>query len=379
MNFQEKEKGIISVVTILAIGIFALGIVMISLTGSVKESAKNFNNKNGEQAFYTAEAAAREGVYQYKGGNFTEGNIPILNKISKEFIQFRTNKPDWPPEVIAEAKNNIGYYRKIIYVMNVNNGEAFNHAIFSESKLTLRGNAKVMNEWSSVFINDDIIFHGEATKTSIAGNVYSTSDDVDFDHVIKGEDGVIKVDDSLLIPDIDLSKYKDETNNDTYFDPKNDNDQDISEYINNKTITSIIYIIDESTTINVDSTSTFFTGNITTEGDLEIKGGTYTAGKDSEDNRLVAIYVDGDLTISGDAIINGVVYVTGETIIKGSNDPGGDAPEINGSLISKGEVEIKNNNVEINYSNTFIGDLQNILGLDSISAAPPTIKSWREE
>ena len=387
MNYQKNEKGIISIVTILTIGLFSFGIATISLTGALKELEKNINNKNGERAFYTAEAAAREGVYQYINGNSNNGDngdIPSLNQISNNSFEIS----GFPRKIVATAKSDKDYFRKIIYEMNVTSGEAFNHAIFSASELDLGGSSLING---SVFTNENIDFTNEGNKIIINGDAYYLTSITDTKK-INPDYEVVKVDTSVPVPIINMdinNPYMTKAKIDgTYFDPTiiigtdkkgKDITQSAADYIkaiaptDPKTYT--IYVAPSAGAFNLQSNTTVFKGNITIDnGNIPdfyqtniINGGTYTAGPGQ-----IAIIVRGNLDIRGGATINGIVYVYGTTTFTGNST-------INGSLISLGDVTTGTGSVEINYDATYIGDLQDLIGLDPVSAAPPTISNWSEE
>lgn len=146
-NFKLNQKGIISSVAILTIGLFALGIAMISLTGAIRETVKNSNNKNGDRAFYIAEAAAGEGAYQYHNklstDLYTGGTPELINQVLAGSISVDDNPANWPyVYVTSEARNK--NLRKIVRKLNVfPASEAFKYATYSESNIDLGGTSDI--------------------------------------------------------------------------------------------------------------------------------------------------------------------------------------------------------------------------------------------
>lgn len=363
MNSINNEKGIISLVVIMTIGLFALATVSVSLVAALNEFAKERDITQSNNTLYASEAAAREGIYQYRESFLDDGDVLALaniNDMQNESVEI--NDLAWPyTEVIARVNNDPGYNRTILYVMNnFPEGEAFNHAVYSENAVTLGGNASVTG---SVLANNDIELSGNA---EINGDAYSLNPIEDTSN-ITGEAFV--TDDFMPVPLIDLSKYSDEAAlAGTFFDNEDDANDYIDDNIKNKTISTNMYVKNVAE-VEITGNDTALTGSIATEGDLKITGGTFTASPNH-----IALIVMGDLRITGSPVINGIVYVAGTTTFSGGT------PVINGSLISSSNITTDiTGNVEIIYDSDYIGELEDILGLVTTSTAKPIISSWKEE
>lgn len=92
-------------------------------------------------------------------------------------------------------------------------------------------------------------------------------------------------------------------------------------------------------------------GTVWVDGDAKITGGTFgsmdttfdLSGNDgSDDSEFTILIIDGDLDLSGNAVINGLVYVTGELKIAGT-------PTVNGTVISENGPNSGNGTLNIVY------------------------------
>ena len=362
IDFKDN-RGVMSLIVILGIGFFILAIGL-TLTGQiVVEIMRNRNTIAGDQSFFTAEAAAREGVYQYRSNASYLGGTPQLinNTVSGEII---VTDIGWPYIEAGGKASNITNRNVIITLNLFPEGEAFDHAIYSQHNLWLSGNTAING---SIFANNSIDINNAAVDVN--GNAFSPNEFDDNFGVIDG-DIVIGVD-PIPQPEIDLTDYINEANaNGTYFMDKND----AQNYLNGQSQTAVVFIEDLGETHIQGGGGTTLNGSLVTKGNLRLSGGTYNATGD-----LAAIIVEGNLRIGGGTTINGIVIVKGNATLVGGGGP--NTINITGALIVLGETNLTslNGNININYDLALASSWQNLTGLILTSSVPSKIKSWREE
>lgn len=343
MTPYNNEKGIISLVAILTIGLFALGLLTISVVGALKESAKNQNSEKGLQSFYSAESAASEAAYQFHNDtSYTGSTVSLINGSTSGSITVDTTTLSWPYLYVIGEADNTTNHREVVYKLVHPEGQAFEYAIYSEDTISLSGNASVYD--GNVFANNDVDISGSAS-------------------INNGE--VVSSDSYIPAPEIDLAPYKSVAElSGKYFDSSDD----AEDYINSKINATYIYIEDDDGDLTkLQGANTSLSGFLVVDGDLQISGGTYTATGNN-----AAIVVEGDLQISGGTVINGVVYVKGSTTFGSGNNV------INGSLISVGATSIADisGNSKIYYNPPPAGVLEILTGL---VPQKPIIDGWEEK
>ncbi|TSD02493.1 MAG: hypothetical protein Athens071424_15 [Parcubacteria group bacterium Athens0714_24] len=359
MPSYKKDKGIISLITILTVGLFSLSAVIISEMGALKELAKNRNNMMGEKSFYAAETATREGAYQYLNNtSYSGGALLSINNVLDSSNIVDDDSLPWPYVEIIGAAENETNHREVIHKITVfPEGQAFSYAVYSQNSISFGGNATVNGD---IFANNNINFNGQSA--TINGNAFSINEIDDTDN-INGEAVLVKS--VISAPQIDTQSYKDvAVFAETFFTSSSDAEN----YINNNTRTAVVFVEDSNET-KIHGTNTKLSGSLVVSGDLEISGGTYTA----TDN-YAAIIVGGNLKISGGAIINGIVYVSGSTAFGGGNNV------INGSLLSTNGASIADitGSTVINFDPDNIGAWQDLEGLITTSTQDPEIVDWLE-
>jgi len=358
MQCNKKEKGVISLIVLLGIGFLALGMAFAISTSTLSELSKNRNTFLGDKAFYTADAAARKGAYNYiANSSYTGGSFELLNGDSASNIIITDPCPSEPYVCVEGQAGNLIANRKAIYKLTkFPEGLSFNYAIFSQNNLNFGGSATVNG---NIFANGNIDFHG--AHASVNGDAFSPGTIDDFPNIggetVEGVDSIPKL-------EIDPQPYRDEAEAaGTLFTPS-----DAESYLNNQAKTAVIYV--EGNT-HMGGNNTNLIGALVVEGSLKVSGGTYTAKED-----YPAIIVQGDLEIAGGAIINGVIYVTGSTSF------GAGGGTINGAIISVGEISQADftGNATINYNPDLIGNWLEFPGIDpGSSTSPPVIINWWEE
>lgn len=363
-NFKKNKSGIINLISVFGIGLFALGAALSIEIGVLTELAKNQNAVASDQVFYTAEANTTEGIYQYINeiettsvSTYTGGATPLLNNTDSNSI---TAEPAaWPYVKVRGSSNNDDTNRAVIHTVTVfPEGQAFDYGVYAQNQLTFGGNITVNG---NIFANDGIEFNGN--NAEINGDAFSPVPITDQDN-INGEavDGL----EPIFPPDIVAGPYKDEAILEgTYFAfPAN-----AEAYLNNFERENIIFV-DSAVKTKIQGANTSLKGSLVTAGDLDLTGGTYTAA-----NNYAAIVVYGNLKIAGGAIINGVVYVKGSTSFGGGNNV------INGSLVSAGGASVTDvtGSATINYDQNLATIWPDLAGLDTTTNEPPKIILWNEE
>jgi hypothetical protein len=358
----EKEKGIISLAVVLSVGFFALSMALVNSLGALTELTKNRNTGFGENAFYNAEAAAREGAYQYIKNYINGNNEPynpenydkIINNNSSAKIDIIEN---WPLAEIVGMAHNQYTLRKVAYIVNVfPEGLAFDHAVFSKNNLNFSGDSFVEG---NIFAENKISFNG--VNAEIDGDAFSTGE-IEPTSNIKGS--INSFSGSIPYPQIDLDSYIEAASNSgTFFDSS----KDAEKYLKGEQ--SGVIFIDQTTKKTSLQDQTSLTGSLVVKNNLDLTGGKYVAS----DNYL-AIIVFGDLKVAGGAEIHGVVYVFGSTSF------GAGGAKIYGSLISIGEINDTEltGTAKIFYDQELTNNWQEIQGLNTVSSVDPIITNWKE-
>lgn len=358
-NKTNKNEGVVTLITVLMVGTLALTLAFTAALGVLSQISKNRNIVSGDQLFYAADAAAREGAHQYindyiasaASPTYSGGTNVLINEADN--ISISVTPLAWPyVEVTGDALNS-AVERSVVYTVNIfPEGQAFDHAIYANDSLNISGSVEVDGD---VFSNGDLNFNG---NPPINGDVYSAGNADTSNNNLNGEaySGVSPI----AAPQVDTDLYKNEAQaNGTYFT----NPSDAENHLANPSNGDVVYVESSGQT---DLQNANLTGAIVTTGDLKITGGTYTASQDH-----FAIIVLGDLHLTGNAVINGVVYVAGETTFSGGG------ATINGALISTQGLSTTNltGNATINYSPQFIFVTED----NTTSSEDPSIVRWREE
>jgi len=324
--YKNNNKGIMSLAVIFVVGFFGLGLALTITMVALVGLNKNYNTNSGNQTFYTAEAAAREGVYQlltknasYSGGNFQK----INNATGTIFIATST----WNATVTATGLNNLSS-RTIIYKINYFPAwQAFSKALYSGNSITLPGNDSMKT------IDGDIY----------AENNVSNIENIDI-HKNVATSGV----EYIPFPTIDR----------------------------NDLLSKTTFATDTSPGLE-----TYLQNNYNSPNEIIFASGTYPSLLTLNNCDLVvkALIVEGDLTISNNSGITGLVYVIGTTTI----DAGGSTKDrIIGSLISLGNIIIENGtgkNSRIYYDENIASAWKDLLGSSTPSGPSFSIIGWQEQ
>lgn len=359
-NFSAKNEGIIGLIAVFTVGIFGLGAVLTMANGAFAGLSKNRHASSGNDVFYAAESAMREGAYQYVGAlSYAGGDSPLLNGVLSNTVEVYAPPEQWPYVTVKGVSSNEQTNRKAVHTITVfPEGEAFEYGIFAENDLSVGGNTEVNG---SIFANSNIDFTGNSAE--INGNAYSPNEISDTDNI--NGDAVSGVN-HIPPPVLKLGPYQDIAEAaGTYFMDSNDAEN----YLNNEAREAVIFV-DDSGTTKIQGSNTSLTGALAVNGDLEISGGTFSAS-----GSYAAVVVNGNLKISGGVVINGVVYVFGSTSFGAGNNV------INGALIAVGDVNVTDvsGNTTINYDPDLAINWKDLTGLNTESVEEPKVILWGEE
>jgi len=378
---KQSQSGIISLLVVLGVGLFALTVVLTVTTGVLSEFNKNHNTVSGDKVFYASEAAVKDVTrdfiadytanrayyIDYAGafaGTYTPDVTLNVNDTTLADVEVTGT---WPFYEIKSKGSNLRTTRNVVQKLTVYSpGLALDFAVFANDDLTMQGNATVNGD---VFSNGDIEFDNNGGGSGGVNGDASAVGNIDDDgDKISGttNDGVTHIDP----PPIDLAPYLTEaTGAGTYYD--NIGDAHTAEaQIKNNDSTGTLYFDVPGEEISLEGNNTKVTGSVVVNGDLNLKGGTYTVGDADND---VAVYVSGDLSFNGNVTINGVIYVEGTTTFGNGN------VELNGSLISVGGTVYISGNVDITFDPAYIPDVAPLIGGAAYSTTDPRIILWREE
>ena len=347
---NRREGGIMSLAVVFVIGFLGLGMMTTISTIALSEINKNINTKSGNQTFYTAEAAAREGIYQYLSYDATSGNFVVpINNIATDSITFLTSTSSrgWAyREVEGNAENNLTNRTVKSTLLLFPSAAAFNHAIYSENDLSITG---------SVDISGNVFSNGTTTcagSSNIDGESYSVGVDNCGTHASHSEGDV----DIIPPPVIDPYSYSDIANcTSTLADVGND-------CLSGPTA-GVVFVDDPLAPPPTEVLNGIdLVGNLTIIGNIKITGGEIVSSND-----YPALIVNGDLTLGGGVEITGIVYVSGNTAFSAGTT------KITGSLISIEGVVDLGGNVTIDY------DMPSAPPGGFATSGVPKIVSWQEQ
>ncbi|MDO8558302.1 MAG: hypothetical protein Q7S09_03900 [bacterium] len=353
---RNPERGVITLMAVLGVGLFALGAALTMATGVLSELATNQDTVAGDQVFYTGESNAGEGAYQYLSTSSYASVAPtLLNDTSTGSVVI---VPLAWPYVRARGHAGNGTTRRIVsrIITVFPEGQAFDYAVYSNEEMNFGGNATVNGD---VYATDEIDFTGASAEVN--GNAFSPGD-VETDNVngfsVTGVD-VIEP------PRIFIEPYRDMAiAAGTHFTST----PLARSFLNNNITHNIAVVVEDIPELKLQN-STSSTGSLVTLHDLELTGGTYTAA-----GGRPAIIVYGNLKIAGGTTINGIVYVEGSTTF------GSGTNTINGSLISVGGASVDvTGNAVINFDPQYVADWDLLPGLDTSTTSTPEVISWGEE
>src|SRR3989344_7508775 len=165
---SDNQKGVIGLLAVMGIGVFALGVSLVASSGAASELASNINLSSGDQAFYSAESGVYEGALQYKNDpdNYTGGTPQLLNNTVSGNIE--ATPLDWPYVKIRSLASGNATDRTVARIFtSFPEGLAFDYAVYAEHQLDIGGNAEINGD---IFANDGIDFTGNSAE--INGDAY---------------------------------------------------------------------------------------------------------------------------------------------------------------------------------------------------------------
>jgi len=358
------ENGSMMLGIVFGLGMLGIGIAASTLLFATNSVTDNAIAGSGVRSLITADSASREGIYRvlkdYADDDvvtFTGTSIPLLNGTASADV---TVSGTWPIYEIKSTSNNPRTTRVVVATLDLfPSAFAFDQAVYTNGSLELTGSGQVNGD---VYATEGIDF--SSGGSNVDGNAYSPNGiDEHNDSSVAGED--IDNYGTVLPPDIDTTPYFTEatTNGDYYADGTT-----AGNVLKNANSAGTFYIDDS---VEIEGATTNLDGTLVVDGDLTLKGGTYTA---DSSNPLV-IYVTGNLTLSGGVEVNGIIFVEGETSVGTGN------AEITGSLISvnSGNSMTVTGSFDVTYDPTYAEDWQDIVGIDTESGTDPSISDWHEE
>ena len=171
MEKFPREQGIISLIAVFGVGLFALSCSFITPAGTRAQLSASRNTSLGDQAFYTAEAELGEGSYQYVNDtSYVPGSPLLLNGTSGGSIE--VTPLAWPYAKVKGVADKNATHRSTAHVIAVvPEGLAFDYAVYAKYFLTFGGNIEING---NIFANEGIDFNG--ASADINGNAYSPGD-----------------------------------------------------------------------------------------------------------------------------------------------------------------------------------------------------------
>ena len=350
---------------ILGIGMFSLGIAMLVVLTTTSALIKNKNLNSGNQSFFTAESAVREGVYQtinshlaYAGGT----QVMLNNSTSDSDIQ--VFDLGWQEVQVLGTSHSRLTEREISYILNIfPAGAVFDHAVYAQNILKLSGSADIIN--GSIFANSDIIINSElGFEEDMDMYIGSTmSDDTHIGDITLHEN-VTKLDP----PEVNLTHYyeiaeekgtlfSDITLFNNYLSGGGDTPDTITD--------EIIYIYGVS---EIDITDVDFSGTLIVVGNLSISHSTFSQS-DLLDDPLV-IYVTGSLSLGAKVVIEGIIYTEDFDFENSAS------PIVKGSIIVAGA----DSNLALTSNITIIYEEYDLAQMNFVetTGGTPTITNWSE-
>lgn len=357
-----KQQGIVSLVVVLGVGLFAFGATLTLAIMNTSGLLKTRHVVSGDNMFYGADAASDEGFYQLINNNSYGGGTPeLLNGADAGNITVDPN-PDWPKFKISGTTENSLTNRITIQEVTVfAEGLAFDYAIFATNFLGATGNAKVIGD---VFSNNDITLDGNSLVDGDAGAVGTIN--VTGSATVTGDtkENLDPIPSPTIVPD-DYKALAQSSSCPPLPDCVFSTAADAESYLHNRTLNATVFVED---TAPLNPKNTKLTGTLVTLGDLKLEGGEYKPVPDQ-----VALWGGGDFNLAGNVTIEGLVYIEGKTTF------GAGTYKITGIIISKGGVEVSGNTT-IEFKGSVIpSDIRDLIGLDPTSAEPPRVLRWDEE
>jgi len=338
---RNEQKGVISIIAVLSIGIFALGASLIAARGVLQQLVTNRGNVSTYQAFYTAESGASEGAYQFlKSDTYSGGTLAVLNNTSADISLISA----FGVATITGDSQKDGNFRRVFYeVAKYLEGPTFSYGLYTPYIVEVSGNVTVNG---NVFAAEGVNPEGEPL-----GSAEINGDIID--------------DQTPYPPKIESGPYYDAAiSGGTFFNNANSAEA----YLEGTTeeMTAVVFV-DNAGKSKMDLQDANLRGSLWVTGDLKITGGTFNSIEP-----WLVIVVEGNLEVVGNPVINGIVYVKGNTTI------GAGTVQIFGSLVCVGNTSIidVSGNITVTYDENIATFWEDIVGLNH--SYSPKINRWDE-
>lgn len=365
MKNPASKSGIISLVVVLGVGLFALVAALGVASVVLAELTKGLNTDSGNRVFQSGESAMAEAIYRYLSPPTPPYSGPFIatNNSSGVIITTDNDVSHWPEVYITGVADNDLSNRIVKQTVNPFPEKiAFEKAVFAKISLAVNGSSQITGD---IFSNGLIDIGNSSTVVGNASTNQTINDPGNRITGIKDPDAK-KVSAPTFFQDIYISEgtnYSTAATLDAYLD-------------DGYAHTGIIFCNAGApcAPLEIDNPGTELNGTLGTLSNLKISAGKFTASNDH-----VAIFVVGNLIMTG-GTINGIVYVQGNVSLSGN-------AKINGTLISgygypdfpmtQGIVSISGN-AKVSFI-TNPSDWRNLLGLKKSLTPPPILTNWEEK
>jgi hypothetical protein len=338
MNYKN-QKGVVGLITVFGVGLFALSVALTASSGILVEMAKNRNTTLGSQAFYTAEAGMKEGVYQYSGNNsYTGGALTMLNNTDSGSISLETIN-----EIRSIVKASAGREtnnRTVSGIIELYPNLSTKYSVYSGANLNISGIASIEG---NAFANNNATISG---ISSVDGDLIARNNlSIIGLPTVSGETLCGACGDSVTpvpAPTIDTDAYRQEAiSSGTYFI----NTAAAAAFIQSGVPINTVVFVENPGTLVLNGISEM-SGSLYTTGSVVING-VHTINTTTG---FASVVIEGNLNAIG--ILNaGVVYVNGWSTFTGSSS-------IEGALIALGGTTIT--------------------GLAEVIFTPQTVALWQD-
>jgi len=349
---NKNQKGVISIIAVLSIGIFALGTSLMVAKGVLQQLVVNRNNVSTYQAFYTAESGANEGVYRFiNDESYRDQTDTLSGTDSPNDLTANISAGHFVngyATIIGDSSSNDNFRKITTTVRNYPDDPAFvfNYGLYTPMVINMNGSASISGD---IFAYEEFYCKGKEDNAKCEDNINGD--------IIEYED--------YEFPEFEEKLY-----------PTEKNFCDAIDYLEGKHVEDFVHIGSAECKkggkpVNRVINNIDLKGALKVDGDLKLTGGLIEATDD-----YLALIVNGNLELTGGITIKGVIYVTGETEI------GTGGAEIDGSLISLQQIKITGN-LEIDYDESILDIWQDLInqedGPDLYNDFVPEIDRWDEK
>ena len=375
-----REKGSITLGMVYGLGLLSLGVASLALSSVVTNLSTHKNEMSGVRTFVTADSAAREGAYRFIEYGMSEvGTIDLNSVLGSETSIIVSN---YPIRHIRGVASTTRTERKMVYEVQPSDIQSgFEHAIFAQQNLEISGAASTTG---SVYVGNDLKVtgaggQGGANTPKVSGSIYvagdiATNTNHDFGEVHNHNVAV------LSAPTIDKNHYVGLASEYCSFTLVSNQGQGGGQgggntvqlpqsFQWNNCKNEVVHIqVEAGKTVNGHWPPQGWSGVVVIDGNATMNGGRFSCADDCEDP--LAIYVDGNLSLSGTVQVKGLVYVTGIATV------GSGSGSVDGSLVSSDTGGVKvTGALSVSYNKEIMGSWENIGGLDTSGGTDPIFRT----